>query len=568
MEESESDEILMQHQNREELQYASNLDAHPSNKSGKLTRLLPGFAVFFLALVYFLPKITVGVESLYDEGIHVYGAERVLIGDRPYHDFYCIYGPGAFYWLAALFKVFGVQLIVSRLNDAVICALTGSLIFIICRKLGLAKPWSLISTLVYLAALEGSHLKMVSPALMLILAAGLRLTEDLSRNRRPWLTGMLLGLAAVFRHDFGVFGFVASLAVILCPRGNSQGKQEKFRSSVSLLTGFVLIAGAVYGALLSAGFYAVFENLVIFPSKSLPYRVLPYPIDLVNTQIQALASLLIGKNVLMNYGIALFMISQLLVFIGPILIVFLLMPLVKRNLRRELFQYSERQTLFLFLLSLAVFFLPYSFGRCDFLHMFPFFVISLPISLMLIHFYLSRFKKVCSILRPITLLFLSFFILDLAGVFFINVMNFQKGVPINLNRTQGIISIKGKESEGLVELIHELETDKRPSPIFVGSPQHDKVFINAVMVYFLSGRRSGTLYHHFDPGVTNTRIIQQKIINDLETNQVDTVVLWNQEFINEPNQSRESSDVTLLDEYIDQNFIHTKKIGEFTLKRR
>ena len=73
MEESESDEILMQHQNREELQNASNLDAHPSNKSGKLTRLLPGFAVFFLALVYFLPKITVGLESLYDEGIHVYG---------------------------------------------------------------------------------------------------------------------------------------------------------------------------------------------------------------------------------------------------------------------------------------------------------------------------------------------------------------------------------------------------------------------------------------------------------------------------------------------------------------
>lgn len=559
----------MEHQEREEHQDASGLSTPPSEKRNRLMSLLPGCAVFCLALVYLLPKVTfLGVESLYDEGIQAYGAERVLAGDRPYHDFYCIYGPGSFYWLASLFKVFGVQLIVSRLNDVVICALSGSLIFTICRKLGLAIPWALISTMIYLAVLENSDLKMVSPALMLLLAAGLRLSADLNLNRSSWLTGMLLGLAAVFRHDFGTFGLVASLLVLLWPREDSQGRQEKIRSTVSLLTGFILVAGAVYGALLSLGFYTTFENLVIFPSMSLPYRTLPYPLEQVITQARDIASLLSGKNVLVNCAVAFFRISLLLVFIAPFLTVCLLPPLAKRNLRKELFQNKQRQTLFLYLLALAILFLPYGFGRSDFWHLFPIFVISLPVCLMLIHFYLSRFRKAASILRPITYLFMSFFMLTLAGTCFINAMKYQKGAPIELNRTQGMVAINGQEIDGLIELMHELETDKPQSPIFVGAPRHDKVFINAILVYFLSGRRSGTLYHHFDPGVTTTKPVQQKIIDDLEANQVDTLVLWDREFADEQNQSRESSGVTLLDEYIDREFKHSKKIGEFTIKRR
>lgn len=200
--------------------------------------------------------------------------------------------------------------------------------------------------------------------------------------------------------------------------------------------------------------------------------------------------------------------------------------------------------------------------------MFPIFVVSLPIWVMLIHFYLSRFRKVASLLRPITFIFLSFFIMVLAGTFSINAVNYQKGSPIKLNRASGMIAHKGKEIDGLAELIHELETDKRQSPIFVGAPQHDKVFINAIMVYFLSGRRSGMFFHHFDPGVTTTKAVQQKIINDLESNEVDTVVLWNLKFADEPNQSRESSGVTLLDEFINREFKHSKKVGEFTIKRR
>lgn len=559
----------MEYQDHVKYRDASGIETSSEKKRGKLAMLLPGFAVFFFAFVYLLPKITtLGVEYLYDEGLQVYGAERILAGDLPYHDFYCIYGPGTFYWLAALFKVFGVQLIVSRLNDAVICALSGALIFTICRSFGLAKSWSLLTIMVFLAALEGSQLKMVSPALMLILAAGLRLSADVSRNRRPWFAGMLSGLAAVFRHDFGIIGLVASVLLIVWPRDNSQGWQAKIRSTVSLLTGFVLVAGTVYGALLSVGFSAVFENLFVYPSMSLTSRVLPYPIEQVLSHIRNLISFSSGRNILMSCAFALFLISQLLVFIAPFLTLFLLAPLAKRNLRRELFENNQQQSLFLFLLALSILFLPYGFNRCDFWHLFPIFIVSLPIWVMLSHFYLTRFSKIASMLRPLMFLFIAFFILDLTGAFLINIMKYQNATPVKINRAQGMTFNNGKEIKGLEELIQELETDKRPSPIFVGSPRHDKVFINAIMVYFLSGRQSGTFYHHFDPGVTTTKNVQQKMISDLESNQVDTVVLWNRKFVDEPNQSRESSGVTLLDEFINREFKYSKKLGEFTLKHQ
>ena len=545
-----------------------DLGTDPSKKRRKLTRHLPGLAVFVFALAYFLPQAAFGVGSLFDEGIQVFGAERVLAGDTPYLDFYCIYGPGTFYWLAGLFKVFGVQLIVSRFNDAVICALTGSFIFTICRKSGLANSWSLIPTMLFLAALEGNMLKIVSPALMLLLAAGLRLSADLEQNRRPIATGLLLGLAAVFRHDFGVFGFVASLLVISWPRDDSPEKKEIIRSSVSLVTGFLLVAGTVYGALLFAGFYAVFQNLVIYPSTFIPYRVLPYPIDQVITQSQGLAALLSDKNVFLSCAIAFFSISKLLVFTGPILTVLLLAPIVNRKLRGVLFQNKERQTFFLYLVALVIQFITYVTGRLDFWHLLPMFVLSLPIWIILIHFYISRYRKVASLLRPILFLLMSFMMLNLAGIFFINIVNYQKGSPVKLKRAQGMVVDTGKESAGLFEIIHKLETDKRQTPIYVGAQRHDKVYVNAIMIYFLSGRRNATYYYHLEPGITTTRAVQENIIEDLISNQVDTVVLWDRDFVDEPNRSRESSGVTLLDEFIDREYKRSTKIGVFMLKRK
>ncbi len=42
--------------------------------------------------------------NVYDEGIILTGAMRVVAGELPHQDFYANYGPGQFYLIAGLFK--------------------------------------------------------------------------------------------------------------------------------------------------------------------------------------------------------------------------------------------------------------------------------------------------------------------------------------------------------------------------------------------------------------------------------------------------------------------------------
>jgi hypothetical protein len=58
----------------------------------------------------------------YDEGLALYDAERVATGDVPYRDFFVLYGPGQFYSLAAIFRLFGHSVAVERVYSCLITA--------------------------------------------------------------------------------------------------------------------------------------------------------------------------------------------------------------------------------------------------------------------------------------------------------------------------------------------------------------------------------------------------------------------------------------------------------------
>ena len=88
--------------------------------------------------------------GLYDEGIRLVGAQRVLNGEVPYRDFYTIYGPGQFYWPALLFKVFGVEIISTRIGFIASNAVVAAALFALCRRLGVSVTGSLLVFLGFL----------------------------------------------------------------------------------------------------------------------------------------------------------------------------------------------------------------------------------------------------------------------------------------------------------------------------------------------------------------------------------------------------------------------------------
>ena len=78
----------------------------------------------------------------YDEGLIAYGAARVLRGDIPYRDFWTAYGPGQFYVVAALFKLFGKFIAVERAWDVIVKAGISLLSYALINKLA-TRPFAL-----------------------------------------------------------------------------------------------------------------------------------------------------------------------------------------------------------------------------------------------------------------------------------------------------------------------------------------------------------------------------------------------------------------------------------------
>ncbi|RYG63284.1 hypothetical protein EON77_21125 [bacterium] len=92
-------------------------------------------------------------------------------------------------------------------------------------------------------------------------------------------------------------------------------------------------------------------------------------------------------------------------------------------------------------------------------------------------------------------------------------------------------------------------------PTFIGLRYHDRIFINAVALYYTADRLPATHWHQFDPGQQTREDVQQAVIADLERSGVRYIVRdASYEEVREPNESQYSSGVHVLDEYLDSHF--------------
>lgn len=173
--------------------------------------LAGGLLVFAAAFLYFASYAGYGLA--YDEGYLLDGVERLMDGQLIYRDFHHTYAPGRFYTVAAAFRVFGKNIMVERYILVFFQALKCSLAFMI------------------VAALSGSWLALLAPALLMLapgpwhkvffsslgfLALYAMIRSLRSPPRRLILTGIVIGICAVFRQDvagFAVIGGVIGMVI-------------------------------------------------------------------------------------------------------------------------------------------------------------------------------------------------------------------------------------------------------------------------------------------------------------------------------------------------------------------
>ena len=486
--------------------------------------------------------------NIYDEGIIVYGATRVMDGQTPYRDFWTQYSPAQLYVLAALFKAFGKQIMVERWWDVVIRSCLALAMAMLAAQLTSRKGGLFVWVMGLLWVTYYSFFGYpIFQGLLFSLLSIAALTQALTKTQtchpersegpRNWLiiSGVLLGIATLFRHDMAIYVGAAQTIVLL---GHAL-TQRQFRAG--LRRWLMLAASAVLTVLPVAIFllrnvraYDLLDQLFIFPLTIFPkVRDLPYP---------ALTGGL-GE----------------LPFYAPFLIYALAGGIAVAKLWRDYRgdpggrPYESWDVLIVVLFGL--------FGwnqarvRSDIIHTVQFFlpaVVLLPVLMRAATQRASLARYICAAVAMT--LTMAFAIAPIAHYLETRKQyddaNTQLALKLALPLAQGAIS---------ADHIFAIQTIQRLTQpdemVYVGLSNHSRVFANDVMFYFLMERHSPTRYHELHPGLVNTAVVQQEMIADLERNHVHYVVLTNMfEGAREPNDSALDSKVTLLDDYIKTHY--------------
>jgi len=249
--------------------------------------------VIFLAGLWVLLISIKTPANLYDEGLTLVYADRILAGDVPYRDFWTLYAPGYFYAVAGLFKVFGANVLIARLLDTTIRFLVTLGVYLLARWMTsrwvALIPYALVT--LWLSAIRFYSYPAFS-ALGVILLALLAFSRYLDTGRWRWLvlTGLCLSLTAVLRQDFGGYataGIGVALAVYEIRQARSA--QIKLRPIAALVTlakaeallaaGLVIVAGPLYVYLAAvSGLQTIWTDLIVFPATTFrATRHLPVP---------------------------------------------------------------------------------------------------------------------------------------------------------------------------------------------------------------------------------------------------------------------------------------------------
>ncbi len=527
----------------------------------------PALLLLF-SFVYLLTALNELVD-IYDEGIVVYGAERVLNGEIPYRDFWTIYSPGQFYVLAGLFKFFGSSIRVERVFDAAVRALLCLLLYLLARRVTPGKL-SFVSWLfaVLWLRVAGFHGYSLFTALLFSLISALLVVDFFGprgRSRFLFAAGVAAGVTVFFRHDFGFYTFAVELLVLVvfalyAPFLKPAGTGIKRPAVGKYLLAYLAGTGAVLAPLLLyfvnwVPLKELTNDLLVFPATIFPtVRFQPYPGPFPDF-IQLFAgrgSLLTFFNDFVNrynyhFPLAVF---------GWGMVSFVL------ALRRAKQGTGKAPWHVLFVSLLGFSFFNHSRTRPGISHLLPMLFLSLPVYFALMSSVLEKWGKQRFVFG------MTFF--ALAALLFI--------MPLKNNWVRwGDFRLLSRMAEHEVpraryaamyrnQIAAVTCVQRITSPgerIFVGNNRHDLIYNNDVMFYFLSERPSATQYHELSPGSATSRAVQSEIVEELKRHNIRHIVLLSRFRV--PAVTNEPVPVRVLDDFIAQNYRPAQTFGDWSV---
>ena len=255
--------------------------AFSTQRARALSKFLPYVFVALGSILYLLPFVRM-LAWCPDEGVSEYGAERILHGVIPGREFIELYAPGAYYWLALFFKLFGASVEVARgflLAEGVATVL---LVFYLARRLGgvglFAAAFVLVTSIPF-AVLNTPHYDANLFALLsfaVFLAAERQLSR--ARHRRRvyvllFLSGTIAGWTSCIMQQKGLLFFAAfALSIVLLHR------RQAVVPLLTLFAGFTLPIASGLAFYTSHGALAdlIYANFTLPASLYIRINTVPY----------------------------------------------------------------------------------------------------------------------------------------------------------------------------------------------------------------------------------------------------------------------------------------------------
>ena len=506
--------------------------------------------------------------NLYDEGLIAFGARRVELGDLPYKDFWTMYGPGEFYLTATLYRLFGVSDLTLRICDIIFKSLIVYLSYVSIVRFGstMIATIGAVAVLIFLCSLHNYGFP-IFPAVALSLLSILLFTYDtLALNM--FCAGLATGLSTLFRHDLGFYTLVSCM---LCSLLSTNDDDEIiFHLKYSYRMNFLYLVGVslvVVPTLVLLASYIdlsdLYENLIKIPSVVYPkVRSLPFP------KFDELKAAIHQHSIILEFAVYI----PFIVVTGSVLT--LIIRAAHRGTKVAALGRSNMK-FFILINLLSSFFILKGAVRVSILHFSPSIILSLiTIAILASILSINLTRSPLSSVAVLACLLISIIPATQA------VETIAKQMIANFNGPNGLLDRCSSPllprlrcvsvAQDMLQTVRYVDEHSSPDEaIFVGDGRHDRLFANNISFYFAAERQSVTKWHDLHPGVQTTVAKQQYIVNELQSSHLKMIVL-DREYDNlqEPNESSQSSGVTILDDFIAENFQSVFQLGFYTVLMR
>jgi 4-amino-4-deoxy-L-arabinose transferase-like glycosyltransferase len=528
------------------------------DKNQKLLILSMIFGIIYLFIAFNFEL------NIYDEAIGIYGAQRVLNGEIPYRDFWTIYAPGYYYILSVVLYLFGNCIVTERIFSILIMFLNSVIVYLITKKFTNNKyaliPYFLSIVWFGYSPFYGKAV----PLAMLFGLIGFLFAIDFEKKSQLkvlFLAGLSTALATIFRHDFGFYFFVViTFYILIVSFSNSELILDRWKYlskyfAIYLFGVLLVLLPVALFFVKEAGINEMYNLLIKIPSTIFPeYRALPFPMPFTIPSYFGEVSKV--KGLLIRI--------ETLIFYFPFLIYLLSLIKLFRWTNADSYKiFLSKYSDFIYLLILGIALLNQSYIRSDREHLLPSLLISFILFAKII-FENWNNRKVKIVFGVIIALLVIVPITDK-----INrtkkMLSSKATLCFNIPKAEGICDEKQWATEFEQTVNYLRRNVDESNKILVANYFHDKVLMNDLMIYYLSGRNSATRYHEFHPGITTRADVQKEIISELRKWNVDFIVQCPNTEFPEPNKSRVSSRVFLLDSFIDSNYIQINKFGGYKI---